>query len=79
MSQSTPPDEDMIYEGGAISQPTIPPPGEVPIVERGEAALAKARGQLRHCVDDYYKPHPYRTLLVALAAGVLIGLAMDVD
>lgn len=71
------PEQDMINEGGAIQQPSIPPPGEVPIAERGEAVVAKACGQLRHCVNDYYRPHPYRTLLVAFAAGVLIGLALD--
>ncbi|TLD72394.1 hypothetical protein FEM03_03280 [Phragmitibacter flavus] len=78
MNESPHPDEDMISEGGPIQQAGNLP-GSAPLMERGEAALMKAKGQVRNAVNDYYKPHPFRGLLVALGAGVLIGLALDLD
>lgn len=68
----------MISEGGPVQQPGSLP-GTAPLLEKGEAALMKAKGQVREAVKEYYKPHPFRGLFFAMGVGFIIGLTIDLD
>jgi|GEM_PF-6349173 len=79
MNDFTAPEEEMVNEGGAISQPSTLPPGSVPFKERSEAALMRARSEVKKAVKKHYDPHPFRTLAVAFSVGVLLGVAIGQD